>query len=375
LARFNKHRNNRNRAVSYKMIKTIIIAAGVSLLLLSLYLLLFTNYLYDHGSNSETDSAAPIILVWEYAGIEHDITAIGEMPGLTVVSPTWFTITDHLGSIDDVTDQDYIDWAKNRGYQIWALVTNSFDPELTAQLLSNPVTRDSTADKLVQLALHYELDGLNVDFENFHYDYRDHFTLFIRELSRLCSNNNLILSVDVSMISSSDYWSRGYDREALAEEVDYLILMAYDEHYQSSPVAGSVSSLPWVERGLQRMLKVVPANKLILGVPFYTRLFEIDNYQDEPTVLNSWSYSMLRADEIIEEYEAELYWDNEAQQFVARYMKDNLIYKMWLEDITSMRSRLELVEKYNLAELAAWRRGLEKPEIWNLISDHFELGN
>jgi spore germination protein YaaH len=123
------------------------------------------------------------------------------------------------------------------------------------------------------------------------------------------------------------------------------------------------------------MLKVVPANKLILGVPFYTRLFEIDNYQDEPTVLNSWSYSMLRADEIIEEYEAELYWDNEAQQFVARYMKDNLIYKMWLEDITSMRSRLELVEKYNLAGLAAWRRGLEKPEIWNLISDHFELGN
>jgi spore germination protein YaaH len=273
------------------------------------------------------------------------------MPGLTVVSPTWFTITDHLGSIDDIADQDYIDWARNRGYQIWALVTNSFDPELTAMLLSDPVTRNNTAAALVELALKYELDGLNIDFENFHYDYRDHFTLFIRELSRLCSNNNLILSVDVSMISSSDYWSRSYDREALAEEVDYVILMAYDEHYQSSPVAGSVSSLPWVERGLQRILKVVPANKLILGVPFYTRLFEIDNYQDEPTVLNSWSYSMLRADEIIEEYEAELYWDNEARQFVARYMKDNLTYKMWLEDITSMRGRLELVEKYNLAGL------------------------
>lgn len=375
MPRFYKHRKNRNRAVSNKMIKTIIITAGVSLLLLSLYLLIFKNFLDDHGRTTKTDYAAPIILAWEYADIKPDIAAIGEMPGLNVVSPTWFKITDHHGSIDDIVDHNYINWARNRGYQIWALVTNSFDPELTAQLLSDPVTRDSTADNLVQLALHYELDGLNVDFENFHYDYRDHFTLFIRELSRLCNYHNIILSVDVSMFSSSDYWSRGYDREALAEEVDYVILMAYDEHYQSSPAAGSVSSLPWVERGLQRILEVVPANKLILGVPFYTRLFEIDNYQDEPRVLNSWSYSMLRADEIIEEYEAELYWDNEAQQFVAHYMKDNLTYKMWLEDTTSMRRRLELVEKYNLAGLAAWRRGLEKPEIWTLISDYFELGN
>lgn len=345
------------------------------MLLLSLYLLIFKNYLYDHGRTAETDYAAPIILVWEYADIKPDIAAIGEMPGLSVVSPTWFKITDHDGTIDDITDLDYVIWAKNRGYQIWALVTNSFDPELTAQLLSDPVVRNKTAAELVKLALKYNLDGLNIDFENFHYEYRDHFTLFIRELSRLCDHDNLILSVDVSMLSSSDYWSRCYDRAALAEEVDYVILMAYDEHYQSSPVAGSVSSLLWVERGLQRVLKEVPAHKLILGVPFYTRLWEIDNYYDEPIVLNSWSYSMQRAEEIIADYDAEIYWDSKARQFVARYVKDNLTYKMWLEETTSMRSRLELVEKYNLAGLAAWRRGFEKVEIWNLISDHFKLGN
>ncbi|MDZ4133338.1 MAG: glycosyl hydrolase family 18 protein, partial [Dethiobacteria bacterium] len=346
MPRFNKHRKNRNRAVSHKMLRTIIITAGVSLLLLSLYLLIIKNYNNDRNLNAEHDQLPPLVLVWEYAGIEHDIDAIGEMPGLAVVSPTWFKITDHHGSINDITDQDYIDWARSRGYQIWALVTNSFNPELTAMLLSDPEIRNNTAAELVKLALKYELDGLNIDFENFHSDYRDHFTLFVSELSKLCSDNNLILSVDITMISSSDYWSLGYDRAALAVEADYVILMAYDEHWQSSPVAGSVSSLPWVERGLQRILEEVPAHKLILGVPFYTRLWEIDNYCNEPIVLNSWSYSMQRAEEIIADYEAEVYWDSEARQFVARYMKDNLTYKMWLEEITSMRGRLELVEKY-----------------------------
>ncbi|MCK9907282.1 glycosyl hydrolase family 18 protein, partial [Frankia sp. Cpl3] len=79
---------------------------------------------------------------------------------------------------------------------------------------------------------------------------------------------------DVTIKSSSDRWSRFYDRAALAKVVDYMMVMTYDEYWASSPVAGSVASLPWVEKGLQGVLEEVPNEKLILGVPFYTRLWK-----------------------------------------------------------------------------------------------------
>jgi len=251
------------------------------------------------------------------------------------------------------------------------LVTNSFDPDLTAELLSDEQKRQFFAREIVNLAKEHNLEGLNIDFENFHYNYRDHFTSFVAELAKLCRAEKLVLSVDVTMPSGSEYWSMGYDRAALASEADYIILMAYDEHWAASPVAGSVASLPWVEAGLQQLLNEVPPAKLILGVPFYSRLWVIDETGGALQVVNTWSYSMTRAAEIVAENEAEIYFDDQAGQHVAVYEKEGLTYKMWLEDTVSMSSRLDLVEKYNLAGLAGWRRGLETPEIWELMDDYF----
>ena len=311
----------------------------------------------------------PLVMVWEYAAVTPDPDTIEPMKAVQVVSPTWLHVIDSDGTIEDLTDPDYIAWARNHGYQIWVLVTNSFDPGITAEILSDQSKRLAVASDIVELATDYGFEGINIDFENFSSDYRDDFSAFIADLAALCSANEIILSVDVTMVSTSEYWSLGYDRGAIAELADYLVIMAYDEHWQASPVAGSVASLPWVEMGLARILEDVPPEQIILGVPFYTRLFEVDVGGDIPIVLNSWSYSMHRAEEIIENYDAEISWDEEAGQHVARYEKDNLTYIMWLENETSMRQRLELVNKYQLAGVAAWRRGLEKPEIWDLFVD------
>jgi len=321
------------------------------------------------AEKGKTEPSEPLIIVWEYAAIETEPSTISRMPSLQIVSPTWFHIIDETGTIESHFDKDYLLWARERGYDVWALVTNSFDPDITAAILSNEEIRYSIVENLISLALKYELEGLNIDFENFHSDYRDLFTKFISELAERCREENIIVSVDVTMISNSTHWSGGYDRAALAEAANYIILMAYDEHWVTSPVAGSVASLPWVERGLARVLNEVPPEKLILGVPFYTRLWQIDKSGDEPLVLNSWSYSMPRAEEIIEENEANIHWDSDALQYVATYTKNGLDYIMWLEDTTSMSYRLELVNRYELAGVAGWRRGLEKEEIWLLIDD------
>ncbi len=368
-----RRRNNRPFFINQKLISLAVIIFALAVLSTGAY------YAYNVAApvespqqdleNDKPERPDPLVITWEYAAIGYDPASIGPMPSVQIVSPTWFHITDQEGTISSQFDSEYLAWARERGYDIWALVTNNFDPEITAAFLSNEEVRQNIVEELIGLALEYDLEGLNIDFENFHADYRDLFTEFISEMAERCREENIILSVDVTMLSTSAYWSLGYDRAALAEAADYIILMAYDEHWASSPVAGSVASLPWVESGLRQVLKEVPPEKLILGIPFYTRLWEIDESGEQPAVLNSWSYSMHRAEDIIEDNEAEIEWDGEARQNTASYSKDGLTYKMWLEDTTSISYRLELAHRYELAGIAGWRRGLENEEVWELIDD------
>ena len=313
--------------------------------------------------------AAPLVMTWEFTYPNPNVDTIGAMPSLQVVSPTWFHLRDSEGNLRNLADPAYVTWARERGYLIWALVSNDFKPEMTAQVLSSSALRRKVIDQLLIYTRLYELDGLNLDFENFHYTYGDLYTQFVRELSPLCREAGLILSVDVTMKSMEPYWSRGYDRGALAQAADYIMLMAYDEHWAGCPDPGSVASLPWVEKGLQEVLKEVPPEKLILGVPFYTRIWQVENIAGGDPQVSSRAYSMERADEILAGKDIHSEWDSSARQNFVRYTEGESTYKLWLEDTDSMRLRLELVNRYGLAGVASWRRGFEKPEIWDLIGE------
>ena len=118
-----------------------------------------------------------------------------------------------------------------------------------------------------------DLDGINIDIENVREEDGPLVTQFVREATPYFHQAGLIVSMDITFMTTGN-WSAFYEREKLAESVDYLIVMAYDEHWGSSEIAGSVASFPWVEANLQKLLEVVPNDKLILGVPLYTRLWE-----------------------------------------------------------------------------------------------------
>lgn len=323
----------------------------------------------DADKQPATSPEHPLTMVWEFAQLNPDVEDIGDLGPTQVVSPTWFHLADGEGNLRNLADPEYVDWAHERGYQVWGLVTNDFEPERTAELLASSSHRKTLIRKLLAKASLYNLDGLNIDFENFHYDYRDEFTQFMRELSALCQKEGLVLSVDVTMISNSAYYSRGYDRASLAEIVDYVALMAYDEHWAASPVAGSVSSLPWVERGLRRVLKEVPPEQLLLGVPFYTRLWEIKEKEDGEQEVSSRALSMEGIEQILKDREVETEWDDKTKQYFASYEEDGKTYQVWLENEASMEKRIELVNEYGLAGVAAWRRGFERSEIWEVIGE------
>jgi spore germination protein YaaH len=315
------------------------------------------------------DQTEKINLAWQYLSQSTpDMTNVAKLQGLNVISPTWFVLSNGHGDIRSIADVRYSNWAHKNGYQVWALVTNDFNKDMTAQMLANPAYREKAVNTLIQYAKDYKLDGINVDFENMYTKDKDLFTLFVKELYQKTKPLGIVLSVDVTVIVKNSNWSESYDRKALAQVSDYIALMAYDQHWVGSPVSGSVSQLKWVEDSLIKVLLEVPQEKLILGMPFYTRVWQEEYDANNKLVVTSKAVSMEYAEQLIAENKAVKSWDAVSGQYYATYKKGEATYKIWLEDENSIKLRVELANKYNLAGVASWKLGFEKPGIWDVIA-------
>ena len=108
------------------------------------------------------------------------------------------------------------------------------------------------------------------------------------------------------------------------------------------------------------MLEEAPAEKVILGIPFYTRL-----WSESP--LKCSSVGMDEASRILSVNGVTPEWDSNCGQYYAQYEKDGKTYKIWLEEATSIEEKLKLMKANNLAGVAAWKLGLENSSIWDTI--------
>lgn len=311
---------------------------------------------------------SPIILTWEYVG---QATAspekIGELEGVQVFSPTWFQLQQN-GVVLNKADKRLVDWAHSKGQQVWGLFSNSFNPALTQEFLGNSNLRIKAIKQLLSYVDLYQLDGINLDFENMYLQDKEAFVGFVRELAPLLHEKGRLLSIDVTFHSQSETWSMCYDRKKLAAAADYLLVMGYDEYGGGSSMAGSVSSLPWVEKGLQKLLQEVSSDKVILGIPFYTRVWTEKTSADGQKKVTSKALSLKAAETWLKEKGAVVTFDEKTGQNYAEVKEEGAVLRMWLEDDYSLEKRIELMKKYRLAGLASWRRGFEKEDTWTAIS-------
>ncbi|CAM3378353.1 glycosyl hydrolase family 18 protein [Marinicrinis lubricantis] len=316
-----------------------------------------------------------INMTWEHVYSRNpDTSEIGPMPGLDVISPTWFSLADTEGNVSNKADEAYVKWAHERGYQVWALFSNDFtDPDKTSEILSTYDKRIKVIRQITAFVKMYNLQGINVDFENVYLEDRDRLTQFIRELTPFLHEQGAVISMDVTVHSTSEMWSMFYDRKRLAEVLDYMIVMAYDEHWASSPVAGSVASLPWVEKGISQILTLddVPPSKMILGIPYYTRIWTEETVDGKKEVSSS-AVGMETIQSLIEEKQLKPVYDEETGQNYVEYTEEGALKRIWIEDETSIQNRLQLVDKYNLAGIASWRRGFESQNVWPFIESYLK---
>lgn len=310
----------------------------------------------------------PVNMAWHqvtnYEANAYFAETVQNVTGVNVISPTWFYLLDTEGNIANIASADYVAQAHERGMQVWGLIDNFTVEVSTTETLMKTSARQNIIRQLIDGAVSVGMDGINVDFEMLSEDVGTHFLQFLRELSIECHKNGLVLSVDNPV--PEDFTSH-YDREEQGSVVDYVIVMGYDEHYVGSENAGSVASLPWVEKGIQDTLAEVPAERIIHAIPFYTRLWKTTG-----GALTSEAIGMDSAQQVIAENQVETYWDTNTSQNYGTFEKEGSTYQIWLEDAQSIAAKVQLVPKYGLAGVAQWKLGFENSSIWQVISDNLQ---
>ena len=306
------------------------------------------------------------------------VSVLQNTKGINVISPTWFYLNDNDGNIANLASADYVKYCHDKGIEVWGLVSNLENQEVsTTEVLTHTSKRENLENQIIAAAIQYDLDGINVDFEALEAAVGEGFIQFIRELSLKCDGNGIVLSVDNYV--SSDY-TKFYDRQEQAVFADYLIVMAYDEHYAGSKESGSVASIGFVSKGADDILaEGVPAEQVILGMPFYTRVWsekmkdgngdDVESASEDyvPYELSSEAVGMLSAQRLMEVNGAEKTWLDDMGQYYTEYVNQDVTYKIWFEDIRSIEEKLKVMKAHDFAGASFWKLGLEDPAVWNTI--------
>ncbi|MBR5317310.1 MAG: SH3 domain-containing protein [Lachnospiraceae bacterium] len=283
---------------------------------------------------------------------------------MNVISPTWFSLKSIDGDIRCIATQDYVDKAHKMGMEVWALVDN-FDKDVsTYQTLSKTTSRTNLIRNLMTQVLKFDIDGINVDFENVSYDAGEPYVQFLRELSIQCRKEGIVLSVDNYVPRE---YTAHYNRKEQGIVADYVIIMGYDEHWGGGGVAGSVASIGFVEDGIAQTVADVPANKVINAVPFYTRV-----WKTKGDSVTSEAIDMETAQNFIKNNGVNMSWDPETAQNYGEVEKGNTLYQIWMEDKDSIEAKLAVMRKYNIGGVAAWKLGYETPDIWDMIAKYMD---
>ena len=316
-----------------------------------------------------------VSLVWDYySEYVSAPTRTGKIEGVNVVSPS-FAVVKKLGKGELETNigekgKAYIQWAHNQGYKVWPMISNNSMKETTSEILRDYKLREKLINEIVNLVLNYEIDGINIDFENIYQEDKEMFSQFIIELAPRLREYGKVLSVDVTAPDGSEDWSLCYDRNLIGQVADYVVFMAYDQNGATSPKEGTTAGANWVEANIKKFVgtqEEVDKEKLIIGMPFYTRLWKEANGQ-----ITSKVVSMKNIDSILPE-NVEKKWNEDLKQYYVEYEQEGATYKMWIEDENSIKAKFDLVKKYDLAGAAYWTKDREAESIWKVIAQALEI--
>ncbi|MCI8273492.1 MAG: hypothetical protein HFJ55_05370 [Clostridia bacterium] len=295
--------------------------------------------------------------------------------GVNVVSPSFFYI-DKNGKLQDHVGNSgtaYIQWAHSNGYKVWPMVssTEALSGEegrkVVSEILNSYTKRQELIENIVEKCVQYGIDGINMDFENMYQNDKDKYSRFIIELVPRMQEVGVVTSVDVTAPDGDANWSLCFDRNILGDVADYLVFMAYDQYGASSAKPGTTAGLNWVETSLKKIIDydVVKPEKIILGMPFYTRMWTI---AADGTITGRSTVDMVDINKLIPN-QVEKQWNDELKQYYVEFKSGSATKMMWIEDGASIAEKVALVTKYNLGGTSGWEKDRETSNVWSIIKE------
>ena len=339
---------------------------------------LANEYAVREDMPEEKQIEGKINMTWDYyseVGSAPDRTGT-TIDGVNVVSPSFFYIDEHGRFTENVGEsgEAYIDWAHENDYKVWPMVSNApaanESLEITSEIMNSYENRKELIEQIVDACVAYDLDGINIDFENMKQEDIDLYSRFIIELTPRLNEIGMVVSVDVTAPDGGETWSMCFDRNVIGDVADYIVFMAYDQNGVSSTTPGTTAGYNWVELNLVKFLQTeeIDPDKLILGIPFYTRIWTEDT--DGVIVRNS-TVNMEDIEDILPD-NVERTWDDELKQYYVEYQEENYTRKMWIEDIESLKAKVSLVNTNNLAGVASWQYGMETEDVWSMLKEELD---
>ncbi|EEP27987.1 glycosyl hydrolase family 18 protein [Shuttleworthella satelles] len=297
------------------------------------------------------------------AGNANMSNLLANTSGINVISPTWFSLKDNGGNLNDYGSSDYVTKAHSENVAVWGLVSNLASKGVdTKTVLNTTSARDNLVNGLIAAAIRYNLDGINVDIESLPTEAADGYIQFIRELSLKAHANNLVVSVDNYTPSAS---SLHYNRAEQANYADYNVIMAYDEHWATDKTAGSNSSIDYVKKAVSATLETTPARQVILALPLYTRAWTTKSDGS----VSSQAVAMKDQDALLAQNKVVASWNEELGQSTASWKDaDGNKVEIWLENADSIAKKMEVYRNNQLGGVAFWKLGMEPSSIWQTVS-------
>ena len=332
----------------------------------------FTTVREEWGQEKQIDGK--VNMFWDYFSqyVQAPDRTGQKVEGVNVVSPSFFYL-DKDGELNENVGNSglaYIEWAHSNGYKVWPMISNAdAGIKVTSTILNSYTKRQELIQDIVEMCVKYEIDGVNIDFENIYEADKDKYSRFIIELVPRMQEMGLVTSVDVTAPDGDPNWSLCYDRNVLGDVADYLVFMAYDQYGSSSAKAGTTAGYNWVETSLKKIIEYdeVDTEKIILGMPLFTRIWTI---KQDGTV----SSNVVNMVDINKSIPAgvEKQWNDTLKQYYIEYKSGTSTKKMWIEDGTSIAAKVSLVTQYNLGGTACWEKDRETSNVWTIIREELE---
>ncbi|MCL1936362.1 MAG: glycosyl hydrolase family 18 protein [Defluviitaleaceae bacterium] len=304
-------------------------------------------------------------------------------PGVNIMAPKWlrFAGSEQLnnpntltGTLENISSRDYINWARQNGMQVWPLLFDYQNPQVATEVLSNTELRDYVINQLINIANDFDFDGIMIDIEGTNESNQEYFLQFLRELSPIMRENNLIYSIAVFVPAE---WRTFYNHGEIGRVVDYVAVMAYDQNVASianlleDATAGPNASINFVRNAVIDLINVMDSRQIILGLPFYTRIW----YITEVDGVNSYrqrNVGIQFGQNYFRDANVPLEWSDYYGSYFARFvttMNDGTeeVTLAWIETERSLELKANLVFEFDLAGVAGWQRSLATNGVWQML--------